>query len=92
VTSGRTFDPAQAASSASGLLSEILGMSWYVISTFDSRLASTRRCEQLSMFTLTYNVPHFEWSEPPNVSAVLLALAVILLPWSLIGWLIATIV
>ena len=44
------------------------------------------------MFSLTYNVPHFEWSEPPNVPAVLLALTVVLLPWSLIGWLIATVV
>ena len=43
------------------------------------------------MFNLGYNVPHFEWSEPPDVPAVLMTLAAILIPWSLIGWLIATV-
>ena len=44
-----------------------------------------------SLFNLGYNVPHFEWSEPPDVPAVLMTLAAILIPWSLIGWLIATV-
>jgi hypothetical protein len=67
-------------------------MSWNVMSPLDSRLASTRGYEQLSLFTLAYNVPRLEWSEPPDLSSVLLALALILIPWSLIGWLIATLV
>jgi hypothetical protein len=65
-------------------------MSWNVENSVDQRLSSTRGYEQLSLFKLAYNVPYFEWSEPPHVSAVLLALALTLLPWSLIGWLIAT--
>ncbi len=67
-------------------------MSWNVMSSLGPRLSSTREYEQLSLFTLAYNVPYFEWSEPPHVSAVLLALALILIPWSLVGWLIATLV
>ena len=66
-------------------------MGGYVMSSVDSGLASTRGCEQLSLFNLGYNVPHFEWSEPPDVPAVLMTLAAILIPWSLIGWLIATV-
>jgi hypothetical protein len=63
-----------------------------VTSSLDSWLVSTPGYEQLSLFTLTHNVPRLEWSEPPDVSSVLLALALILVPWSLIGWLIATFV
>ena len=62
------------------------------MSSLDARQSSTRRCEQLSLFALAYNVPHLELSEPPEVSVVLLALGLVLIPWSLIGWLIATLV
>ena len=61
------------------------------MSSLSSGLTSTRGYEQLSLFTPGYHVPHFDWSEPPDVPTVLMALAAILIPWSLIGWLIATV-
>ena len=48
--------------------------------------------EQLPLFRLPREPTWFEPSEPPRIVDLLLALILIVLPWSLIGWMIYTLV
>lgn len=62
------------------------------LDTIPTPLSAPGVNEQLSLFGPNSRASWFEPPEPPHVLALVLALALIVVPWSLIGWMISMLV